>query len=101
MKFPKKVKRYCPSCKKHMEMRLVHSKSGRKRGSLKGGQRRHKRRSGIKGYGGFPQPKIEKASKYGAKQTKKTDFRYECSVCKKMVTSAKGGKRLKKVEISQ
>jgi large subunit ribosomal protein L44e len=101
MKFPKTVKRYCRSCKKHTEMKLVHAKSGRKRGAMKEGQRRHKRRSGVKGYGSFPQPKIEKGSKYGAKQTKKTDFRYHCPACKKMFTSAGGGKRLKKVEVGQ
>ena len=101
MKIPKTVQRYCPFCKKHTEMKLIRSKSIRKRGALKEGQRRHERRSGIHGYGSFPQPKIEKGVKYGAKQTKKTDFRYECSQCKRMVTPASGGKRLKKVEVAQ
>jgi ribosomal protein L44E len=101
MKIPKEVKRYCSSCKKHMKMKVIHAKGGRKRGAMKAGQRRHQRRSGISGYGGFPQPKIEKGSKYGAKQTKKTDFRYQCSSCKKMMTSASGGTRLRKVEVGQ
>ncbi len=37
---------------------------------------------------------------YGKKQTKKTDFRYTCSQCKKTWSSSSGGIRLRKVEFT-
>ncbi len=96
MKIPKKNRRYCPKCKKHTEHTTSIVKSGRRRGSMKEGQRRFK--SKIAGYGGYPRPKPEKGAKYGAKSSKKIDLRYKCPDCGKSQTPKKG-KRAKKVEM--
>ena len=98
MKKPKIVKRYCPYCKKHTEHKVTDVKTRGKRGTLKAGQRRHERRGGIKGYGGYPQPKMEKGKRYGAKTTKKTNLKYTCTVCKKSHIQ-RSGVRTKKLVI--
>jgi large subunit ribosomal protein L44e len=96
MKIPKKKKKFCPKCKKYTEHKVSVVKSGRKRGAMKEGQRRFKAK--MAGYGGYPRPKPEKGTKYGAKTTKKIDIRYKCSVCGKEQTPKKG-KRMKKVDM--
>lgn len=98
MKIPRKTMRYCPRCRQRTEQKIDRVKSAKgARGALKKGQRRHLRRSNITGYGGYPKPKIEKGSKYGAKTSKKLSLLYTCSKCKKKTISKKGI-RLKKVE---
>jgi len=79
MKIIKKVKRYCPWCKKHTMQKQELLKSGGQRGKLTAGARRHKRRSGVKGYGSTPRPPAPEK----AKTSKKTQLRYTCEVCKK------------------
>ncbi|MCW1296765.1 MAG: 50S ribosomal protein L44e [Candidatus Parvarchaeota archaeon] len=96
MKIPKQIKRYCPYCRKHTLHKVIQVKSGKKRSSLSKGQRRFKKI--MKGYGGFPRPKMEKGSKYGAKVTKKLDLRFKCTVCNKTHTQ-KYGRRTKKFEL--
>jgi len=79
MKINKKVKRYCPFCKKHTTQKQDLLTSGGKRGPLTAGARRHQRRSGVHGYGSTPRPLgAEKA-----KTSKKTQLKYTCEVCKK------------------
>lgn len=97
MKIPKTMRKYCIHCRIHTLHKVTQLKSGRKRGLLKIGSRRHERRSNIHGYGGFPQPQISKGKKYSAKTTKKIDLRYECEKCKKKGIIGEGW-RLKKVE---
>ncbi len=98
MKMPKEVNRYCPKCKKKTKQKVIQVKSHKTRATLKKGQRRHERRSGISGYGGYPRPKPEKSKKWGVKLTKKLDLRYKCSECGKM-TIRKQGFRVKKLEM--
>ncbi|MBN1924102.1 MAG: 50S ribosomal protein L44e [Nanoarchaeota archaeon] len=98
MKMPKSVKRYCPSCKKHTLQNVTQNKTGRKRGAMTIGERRHHRRGGIEGYGGFPKPQLEKSSKHKKKTSKKIDIRFECSICKKK-NALKNTFRAKKFEI--
>lgn len=98
MKFPKNTKRYCPNCKKHTLQNVIQNKSGRKRGAMTMGERRHHRRSGIKGYGGFPQPRPEKSPRHRKKTSKKIDIRFECQECKKK-NVLKNTFRAKKFEI--
>lgn len=95
---PKRVRRYCPTCKKHTLQTVIQNKSGRKRGAMTMGQRRHERRGGIRGYGGFPKPKPEKSSRHRIKTSKKIDIRFECNECKKKNTY-KSTFRAKKFEI--
>lgn len=89
MKIPKQIKRFCPSCRKHTLQLVAQNKSGRKRGAMTQGERRHRRRGGISGYGGFPQPKPEKSSRHRIKTSKKIDIRFECQICKKKNTLKK------------
>ncbi len=100
MKIPKKTKKYCPHCKKHVEHKVIQEKTGRERGKLTIGARRHSRRSNIKGYGGFPQPQMQKGKKYGVKKSKKVKLVFECSECKKKQIIG-SGRRAKKVEFKQ
>jgi len=96
MKMPKKVKRYCPNCKKHTLQKVVREKTGKKRGALKKG--RYRQRKMEKGYGSHPYPKMETGKKFGAKSSKKLDLRYKCEVCGKQ-NQQKKGKRTKKFEL--
>lgn len=95
MKLPKKMNRHCPYCKKHTEHKVVLVKKG-KQSVLK--KTRYRIKKIKRGYGGMPYPQQQKGVKYGAKQTKKSDIRYECSVCKKQ-HSQKKGFRSKKLEM--
>lgn len=101
MKFPKKVKRYCPHCKKHTIHKVSIAKSGHQRGSLKrGSPARAKKRGlgrGLGSHGRWPpsKPPVTKW-KRKTKSTKKTNFVYTCTVCGKS-TIQKKGKRLGKI----
>ena len=95
MKMPKRKNRYCPHCKKRAEHKIVLVKKGKPSVLKKGRYRQKKLKTG---YGGTPYPQQQKGVKYGAKQTKKTDIRYECTVCKKQHTQKKGF-RAKKLEM--
>jgi len=102
MKVPKAVKRLCPYCRKHTDHKVTQAKKktpGSSHPLSKGSQ---KRRVFDKGLGNLgtrgSKPALSKFKMTGAKQTKKTDFRYECSVCKKQHIQKKG-KRAKKIEL--
>ena len=75
MKFPAKLRTYCPVCRKHTDHTVEIAKKKPRR-ALAQGQRRFLRIQ--KGYGSFPrpQPDYEKA-------TKKIDLRYKCTECGK------------------
>ena len=100
MIMPKKVKRYCPKCKAHTEHKVTKVKGTRKRATLKKGQRRHERRAGVSGYGGYPRPKPEHSKRWSVKMTKKVDLRYKCDKCGKS-TARKEGFRIKKLEFER
>ncbi|MFA5084221.1 MAG: hypothetical protein WC475_02470 [Candidatus Paceibacterota bacterium] len=93
MKVPKLVKRYCAHCKKHTEHKLTMVSTGGKRGSLKrGGKARVKLRGlnrGIGSHGRYSKPAMGKW-KRKTKATKKSNFLYTCSICKKGKSQKKG-----------
>jgi ribosomal protein L44E len=104
MKLPKLMKRLCKYCRKHTEQK-VHNQSfkglnknhtqtrGSKTRMMKRGERR-----GTGNFGKTSRPAIAKWKMTGAKNTKKTDLRYTCTVCKK--TSVQNhGIRTKRVEL--
>jgi large subunit ribosomal protein L44e len=103
MKIPKNVRRLCPTCRKHTSHKVIQSKK-RTPGSAhplsKGSQ---KRREFDKGMGNLgtrgSKPALSKFKMTGAKQTKKTDLRYQCNECKKY-HNQRQGKRSRKVEFS-
>ena len=98
MKFPKTRNKYCPFCKKHTEHKVKESKR-KTMGTahpLSHGSRAKKRHRAVYGNAGrYSKPPGGKM--YNKKQSKKTDFRYECSVCKKKHSQRKGF-RTKRVE---
>ncbi len=102
MKKPKEIKRLCPFCGKHTK-HIVSQAKRKAKGSAHplsiGSKVRTKLRGYWKGTGNLgkyskpPKPKM-----VGKKTSKKTDFRYTCSVCKK-THAQKKGIRAKKVEL--
>ena len=92
MKRPRKISRYCPSCKKHT-VHDIHRVKKRKASELKQGQRRFRRV--MRGYRGFPRPKPEGREKI----TRRVGFRYACTVCKK--SHQVPSQRAKKVEVGE
>jgi len=91
MKIPKKIRIFCPTCKKHTEHEVEFSKK-RPRGAMTHGQRMFKRK--MKGYGSFP----KENPKGREKSTRKVDLRYKCTVCGKKHIKGKGW-RAKKLEM--
>jgi len=94
MKLPKKLKRYCPYCKKHTEQKVSLASSGKKRSSLKRGSIERARKRGLgRGYGNLgkwgSKPAVTKW-KRKTKGTKKTNIMYSCVVCKKSTMQKKG-----------
>jgi large subunit ribosomal protein L44e len=92
MQRPRKIKRYCPTCKKHTEHSVEKVKK-RKASELKQGQRRFRRVTS--GYRGFPRPKPEGREK----TSRRANLKYTCVVCKKSHQPA--SLRAKKVEIGE
>ena len=93
MKFPKKINRYCPYCKKHTEHKIVDVSSGHKRGAMKRGTKERARlrwkARGFGNWGRYSKPAISKW-KRKTKSTKKTNLLYTCQVCKKSHQQRKG-----------
>jgi ribosomal protein L44E len=102
MKFPKQVNRHCTTCKKHTPQKVTVNKARSRsathplsRGSnsriyLRG------QRSGHGNLGKYSKPPKPKMT--GKKMSKKTDFRYTCTLCSR-TTMQKKGFRAKKVEL--
>lgn len=90
MKFPKKLKTFCPVCKKHT-LHTVEKSKKRPRRKMSQGERRVTKLK--KGYGSFPRPKPDHE-----KPTKRLDLRFKCTVCGKKHTRGSGW-RAKKFEI--
>ena len=101
MKIPKTMKRYCKYCRKHTEQKVSQNKKRNARSLSKGSKVRARLRGAARGTGNlgrYSKPAVTKFKRTGAKQTKKTDLRYTCSVCKKATTQPEGI-RAKKVEL--
>ncbi|WP_456454555.1 50S ribosomal protein L44e [Methanopyrus sp.] len=77
-KIPRKIRTYCPYCRKHTIHEVERAKKNPAR-KMSWGQRQFERV--LKGYGGFPRPKPS-----GEKPTKKVDLRYRCTECGKAHT---------------
>jgi large subunit ribosomal protein L44e len=100
MKLPKTVKRYCPYCKKHTEHKVTQNKKRAASSLTYGSKYRARRRGAARGMGSlgrFSRPPVNKFKRTGSKTAKKTDLRYECTVCKKTHMQSRGI-RAKKVE---
>lgn len=100
MKIPKVIKRYCPYCKKHTEHKVSQNKKKAASAMTYGSKARARKRGKARGFGNlgrYSKPAVTKWKMAGKKQTKKTDLRYECKVCKKSHMQ-KEGKRAKRVE---
>lgn len=100
MKIPKLVKRLCPYCKKHTEHKCAQNKKRNARTLTYGSKYRARDRGAARGTGNmgrYSKPAITKFKQTGSKISKKTDLRYECTVCKKKHMQNKGI-RAKKVE---
>ncbi|KYK23537.1 50S ribosomal protein L44 [Thermoplasmatales archaeon SG8-52-2] len=92
MQKPRKIKTYCPSCKKHT-MHNVEKVKKRKASELKQGQRRFRRV--MAGYRGFPRPKPEGREK----TSRRIAMKLTCSICKKSYQPPT--QRAKKFEIGE
>src|SRR3989338_2922732 len=104
MKVPKKIKHYCPKCKKHTEMTVSEAKK-RTRSTAhpmsRGSNSRLRARGLRRGYGNYnkySKPAISKFKRTGAKISKKVDLRYKCNTCNKILVQS-GGIRTKKLEL--
>ena len=100
MKFPKTVKRFCPYCRKHTEHKVLVSKKKSPSPFKYGSKIRARRRGRARGTGNlgrYSKPPVTQWKMTGKKQTKKTDLRYQCSVCSKS-HSQREGFRVKKLE---
>jgi len=76
MKYPKTIRRYCPSCRVHTEHRVTLYKKG-KENTLAQGKRRFEKKK--KGYGSFPKQIFHK----NAKINKRFTPLLECPKCNK------------------
>lgn len=102
MKIPKKIKRYCPKCKKSTEQKVEQAKVTGNRGTLTKGSISRARKRGLgRGTGNLgnwgSKPALTKFKRTGVKSSKKTATKYTCSVCKK-ATQQNKGIRSKKIE---
>ncbi|MBN2368028.1 hypothetical protein JXC34_03340, partial [Candidatus Woesearchaeota archaeon] len=88
-------------CKKHTEHKVFQVKKGQPSALTYGSKIRAKRRGKARGFGNqgrYSKPAVTKFKMTGKKQTKKTDLKFQCLVCKKAHTQAKGF-RAKRVEL--
>jgi len=92
MQKPRKIKRYCPTCKKHT-IHSIDKIKKRKASELKQGQRRFRRV--MKGYRGFPRPKPEGREK----TSRRISIKFTCEQCKKSFQPPT--QRAKKFEIGE
>lgn len=101
MKIPKTMKRFCPTCRKHTEQKVSQNKKRNPSSLKRGSKYRARKRGAARGTGNlgrYSKPAVTKFKRAGAKNTKKTDLRYTCTVCKK-TSSQRYGIRAKRVEL--
>ncbi len=102
MKIPKQIKRFCPYCKAHTEHKVTQNKKKGASSLTYGSKIRARRRGKARGQGNlgrYSKPAVTQFKMTGKKLSKKTDFRYECKVCKK-IHMQKKGIRAKRVEFT-
>jgi large subunit ribosomal protein L44e len=94
MRYPKKVRTYCPHCRKHTEHGVKQAKK-HTRGTAKpmsaSNRQKDRLKRGYGGHGKFSKPAVSK------KPTQKLDLRLKCETCGKSHT--KKGFRIKKFEL--
>lgn len=103
MKLPKTRKKYCPTCKKHQEHKVVEGKRKGRSAThpLSWGSKKRIKMRGSLGTGNdgkYSKPAINKWRMTGRKTSKKIDLRFQCTTCKKMHQMSQGCFRAKKVE---
>jgi large subunit ribosomal protein L44e len=94
MKYPKKMKEYCPKCRKHTEHTVKAAKKktrGTAHPNSQANKSKDRNKRGYGGHGKYSKPAV------GKKPTQKVDLRFQCTVCKKSHT--KVGFRAKKFEM--
>ena len=103
MKVPKTRKRLCPYCRKHTEHKLIivkrHAPSSMKHGSKIRARLRGQAR-GFGGWGRYSKPAVGQWKMTGSKVSKKSDFSFQCMVCKK-AHPQRVGFRAKKFELKE
>ncbi len=101
MKLPKTKRMYCKYCNKHTEHKIIQTKAGQKRGTLRHGsiQRAAKRGLGT-GFGNKNRwgSKPSSPKRTGSKVSKKTNLKFKCNECNKQQIQKKGF-RAKKIEL--
>lgn len=94
MKFPKKIRTFCPTCRRH-NIHTVKQSKKRVRGTAhpnsQANKRKDRHKRGYGGHGKYSKPAVSK------KPTQKVDLRLKCEVCQKSHT--KKGFRIKKLEM--
>ncbi|AJF61981.1 TPA: 50S ribosomal protein L44e [Candidatus Woesearchaeota archaeon] len=101
MKMPKTKRTYCPTCRKHTEHKVFEVKKGQPSSLSYGSKVRARKRGRARGFGNlgrYSKPAVTKFKMTGKKQTKKTDLKFQCSVCKKYHLQRKGF-RTKRLEL--
>ena len=102
MKINKNIRRYCKYCKKHTKQVISIAKkrdrSSLKKGSLPRLRKRGKADSGFGNKGKVSRGALSSWKRYSKKTSKKPDFRYKCSECKRMSVQ-KSSLRMKKTEL--
>jgi len=91
MKYPRRMKTYCPRCKTHTEFTVSQYRKGRDR-KLAEGNRRYARKQ--EGYGGQRAPRQRRT----AKTTRKQNVMLRCTVCS--YQTSRLGVRLRRLEIT-
>ena len=98
---PKNKRTYCPTCKKHTEHKVFEVKKGQPSSLKYGSKVRARLRGKARGFGNlgrYSKPAVTKFKMTGKKQTKKTDLKFQCSICKKYHLQRKGF-RTKRLEL--
>src|SRR3972149_1288759 len=101
MKIPKIINRYCPYCKKHTSHKVAQNKKKSASSLTYGSKVRARKRGKARGHGNlgrYSKPAVTQFKMTGKKQTKKSDLRFQCSVCKKYHLQRKGF-RTKRLEL--
>ncbi|NIQ05409.1 MAG: 50S ribosomal protein L44e [Candidatus Korarchaeota archaeon] len=82
MKFPSKIRTYCPYCRKHTEHRVRRERKGKPRGLAEGQRRAKREKQGHGNKGRYSKPPVSQW-KMRSKTTTKIDLRLTCSKCGK------------------
>ncbi|MBN1502947.1 50S ribosomal protein L44e [Candidatus Woesearchaeota archaeon] len=101
MKLPKTKNRFCPYCRKHTSHKVLQVKKGQPSSLSYGSKKRARKRGSARGFGNlgrYSKPAVTKFKRAGKKQTKKTDLKFMCTVCKKYHLP-KSGIRTKRLEL--